>query len=159
MVEEEQRDRPQPPIIKPVGKDIKKHNYALIGVMILVIGTLASFGLDYLLGLSGGSGLNTGGSQASVIVAKTVLVNASAAADAYAVTNDNSYLGMTGASLADIGASVAWAVGGPEKGKVAVAAVSDKAFTLIYTDHTGAQYRAVKNEGEIVMTDGSGKQI
>ncbi len=159
MVEEERERQPQPPVIKAVGKDIKRHNWALIGVMILVVGTLASFGLDYLLGLSGGSFLTSGGTKPTTIMAKAVLTSALTAADAYAATHDGSYTGMDGATLAELDASTQWALGGPEKGKVAVVSALDTQCTLVYTDQAGAQYRAEKIQGTILMTDASGNPI
>ncbi len=160
MVEEEQERQSRPPVIKAVGKDIKRRNWALIGVMILVVGTLASFGLDYLLGLSGGGSiLNVVGSKPTAIMAKAILTGAVSATDAYAATHDGTYSGMDGTTMAEIDAATQWAIGGPEKGKVAVTAVTNDSFTLIYTDQAGAEYTAVKTPQKLVMKDGSGNPI
>jgi hypothetical protein len=157
--EEQQRPSERGEPIQVAGKDIKRPNIPLILILVVVIGTIASFAIDYFAGMGGGSIISTAGSQVGATVAKATLVGAMTVTDAYAATHNGSYVGMDGVALSEVDTTVQWAAGGPEKGKIAVTYAGDKSFTLVYTDASGAQYTATKNQGEIVITNAAGKQI
>lgn len=114
----------------------------------LAVAGAVFFVLSLIAGLAtwvASAGLVRADNQANNVNAKSVLVNAAADANQYAVDNSGTFTDMSADTLNNIDSQIQWVDGPPASGQVGITAAGQDTFTLTYVDADGNTYRATRD--------------
>ena len=118
--------------------------------------TLASVAIAVIVYVDYGLDVN----QAAPRAAKTVLLHAVTAAEAFAVNHENSFATMTTDALKRLEPRIEWVNGHPADGQVGINITGERTFTLVYKNLSGTEFKVKRNDqGTAKYTDSHGAPI